>query len=878
MSTDPQEIIAQAIQSARYNEAVVVTITGDDGTNNNNNKNNNNELQQPREIVLVACLDAENGGIIWKDAASTSTSSTATDDHDDDVGIIRHLRTKRWALPMLNDHRRNDMYNTAIRSACRQKVAEKNNQKANDASSSNDNETFIRILDIGSGSGLLAMMGAKHTLDAINEEEEEEEGKVGKPNNLIDNVRVTSVEMASAMARLARMTIKANDLNDNIKVVENHSMHEYFSLDQKADICTSELLESGLLGEGVLPSIRDAWSRHLKDDAVVIPRRARVFAVLVGGLLPLDGSVMNDVNKTNTKLNAASAFYGPDLESFQQASGGVCLSTTANNNVCPLLGRQNKSGDAAAESNTEGILVSLHASSMLDENYNEPLSNGLTDYNDYKLISRTFEENTNSQKHRGIRPLCDPQIVLDFDFASGLEALPPSTGQSFSKQIMATSDGHCSGVLFWWELDLGDSDDSMYSTKPIGFFSDSDDSNNWQDHWQQNLFLFGDTNEHKLVRGCEVQVNVSHDDTSISFAMQGQKTNQNDDTSRQAQRRRLNQGEPTMNRHISPTRALQLNDVSRTRTLRDAILYALETKGMDAPLLDLSDMGVCALIAAAAGATKVTSLESSSGGMPTLAATIAQIGNNRNFQIIQAQAEHVTNSYIVGEVADIVAAEPYYELLEGWHLQEAINYFHLVRSMKQKGLISPNSISIPSVACLMAVVVEFEDFSNAYGRVGDSMERVAGFDHTPVNFFGDRYHTYDVSLPVSEYKYKSLSDTFCVAKLMYDEDKVEAAGDKDDGWSIAKITRPGNCQAVIFYLDYLCRVPKEKATHQKDGLCYASITTASASHRQVVRKLQVSTVVTEADVQKGATFFCKASFDDDTNGIEDHLFAFKIVK
>lgn len=259
--------------------------------------------------------------------------------------------------------------------------------------------------------------------------------------------------------------------------------------------------------------------------------------------------------------------------------------------------------------------------------------------------------------------------------------------------------------------------------------------------------------------------------------------------------------------------------------------------------------------------------------MPTLAATIAQVGNNFGIQIIQAQAEHVTNSYILGQIAEVVTAEPYYEMLEGWSLQEALNYYHLVRSMKERGLISPTSISVPSVAVIMAVVVEFDDFSNAYGQVGDSEEKVLGcFDHTPVNFFGNRYHTYDVSLPVSEYKYKALSDPFCVAKLLYDEVKMKSAESAG-----GKMIRAGNCQGVIFYVDYLCRVSKEKATHHEDGAHYVTITTSSAYHRQVVRKLQACTVATEADVQKGAMCFCKASFDD-IDGIEDHSFAFKIVK
>ena len=123
------------------------------------------------------------------------------------------------------------------------------------------------------------------------------------------------------------------------------------------------------------------------------------------------------------------------------------------------------------------------------------------------------------------------------------------------------------------------------------------------------------------------------------------------------------------------------------------------------------------------------------------------------------------------------------------------------------------------------------------------------------------------------YKDNVLSDPICVAKLLYDEVKMEA-GD----WASGNITRPGKCQGVVFYLDYLCCVSKEKGTHQKNGMHYATITTSSSSNRQVVRKLQCSTVVTEADVQKGTKLFCKASFEDDMNGIEDHSFEFKIEK
>jgi len=309
---DAEAIIGSAIQSARYNEAVVVNVNkSDDDTS---------------EIVLVACLDHDNGGIVWKNAnicgdvatdiTSTTSNNTAATSYQEDIGIVRHLRTKRWVLPMLNDHRRNKLYNFAIRDA--KKVV----QRRIDSSGKEGEDSTIRILDIGSGTGLLAMMGARYTLDAIQEHQQQQVDDTSCEQSM--KVNVTGVEMASAMARLGRMSIKENDLSNHIKIVEQHSTDSTFQIDDgrffgedikgnntnqpKADICTSELLESGLLGEGVLPAMRDAWIRHLKPDAIVVPKRACVYAVLVEGM-PIKNNNGNGIqNNKETTLNAATAW------------------------------------------------------------------------------------------------------------------------------------------------------------------------------------------------------------------------------------------------------------------------------------------------------------------------------------------------------------------------------------------------------------------------------------------------------------------------------------------------------------------------------------------------------------------------------------------
>ncbi len=920
-SDELQATLSAAIQSARYNEAVVVTVNNDDCSSSN-------------EIVLVACLDQENGGIIWKNCAAVdgdgagggagdgdgdgdgddvsataaaAVSKCGSNKFRDDPGIVRHLRTKRWALPMLNDHRRNSLYEIAIRQAtlemCKRRAIEHAN-KSNVDSNIND-ETTIRILDIGSGTGLLAMMGAKYVDDA--------QQFIAEPEHK-QNVHVTSVEMASAMARLARMTIEENGMSDKISVVEHHSTDSDFQMDdtrfvqntavnstpplhedtnpttnsakrvkvgveenpnEKADICTSELLESGLLGEGVLPSIRDAWERHLKSDAIVIPQRARVYAVLIEGLPIITTSTDGAANNhADTTVNAATAFFGPELHAFHKASGGVWLSTVAssptNANRGALLG--------SSHDEVGGVTIPLHANAMLHKDYNGDFSG-----NDIAGISRG--------DYRRIRPLTAPIEVLDFVF-SDKDALPPPSGRSTIKDVYPTADGTCDGVLFWWELDS----DSTYSTIPIGYLDieaekpiGCTDESHWQDHWQQVLFVFGDGHlsesagrMRKLRVGQPVELVTSHNDESISFSITTTPTMNPSESfagieSRQLDERHGTIMNPLINQHISTTRALQLNDSSRTSTLRAAIQYCIDTTGRDAPLLDVSDMGLCAMIASVLGARKVTSLESSSGSLPRVAATVAQIGNglpqsNAGFQIIQAQTEHLLSEHILGGAAEIVFAEPYYEMLEGWHLQEALNYCYTVCSLKKRGVVSSTALSVPAYANVMVCVVECDQFCTAYGHVGSSTTNiVAGFKHSTVNHFGNRYHEYDVSLPLWQYRYKPLSKPTCVARIPYEgtNPTIESTG------GASEITATGHAQAVVIWVDYACRT--NKTSHQdKTEENFDIISTASSSHRQLIRKMSQPFAINEDDVKAGAKFYCRASFGKISDGIEDHSFTFDI--
>ena len=92
------------------------------------------------------------------------------------------------------------------------------------------------------------------------------------------------------MAELAKQVISANPPSKcQIRVVPKSSMElvvdptagDCHHLPAKVDIVVSEILDHGLIGEGLIPTMRHAFEHLLQPGAVVVPARAVVFAQLV---------------------------------------------------------------------------------------------------------------------------------------------------------------------------------------------------------------------------------------------------------------------------------------------------------------------------------------------------------------------------------------------------------------------------------------------------------------------------------------------------------------------------------------------------------------------------------------------------------------------
>jgi hypothetical protein len=146
------------------------------------------------------------------------------------AGELLSREVARWHFTIVADERRNRAYDAAIRAAVK---------------------PGMRVLDIGAGTGLLAMMAAR-----------------------AGAAEVISCEMNATIAEAAQEIVRANGLADRVRVIAKHSQKlEPEELGGPVDVLVSETISNDVVAQLWLPALEDARKRLCKPDAQVIPSR-----------------------------------------------------------------------------------------------------------------------------------------------------------------------------------------------------------------------------------------------------------------------------------------------------------------------------------------------------------------------------------------------------------------------------------------------------------------------------------------------------------------------------------------------------------------------------------------------------------------------------
>ena len=143
-----------------------------------------------------------------------------------------------WHGTIVIDRARNEAYDAALRRAI---------------------VPGARVLEVGTGTGILGMMAAR-----------------------AGAAEVVTCEVNPVIAERARQIVAQNGYGDRVRVVAKHSseLRIGVDLDGPADVFVSEIISGSLLNEAVLPVVEDVVPRLLRPGAAVIPYRGAIRVAL----------------------------------------------------------------------------------------------------------------------------------------------------------------------------------------------------------------------------------------------------------------------------------------------------------------------------------------------------------------------------------------------------------------------------------------------------------------------------------------------------------------------------------------------------------------------------------------------------------------------
>ncbi len=597
-------------------------------------------------------------------------------------------------------------------------------------------------------------------------------------------------ELFEPLAELATSIAAANGL---ASIVDTHACRSDewmraapMSNDAKADILVTEILDSELLGEGIIPSIRDAHARLLCTDRppVVIPAAATVWAQL------FECATLRDMHCTDASINIPGCNEPLRLNpQHSRGSDGMPCSGS----VAPISVHIDRLGAA------------------------------------YKTLSAPFVA-----------------VSLDFHHipASSVHVKQcTDVDDAGSATIRIIANGTCHGICFWWDLALDATEPAnIISTRPFGAGADSaapdmftadvrmqrcsndplscaavsDDAipRSWRDHWVQSVRFVASA--FTVVAGDRVPVASMHDDYAVWFDV-GQPLSQGDAPSKSlplvtspacAASSSIHSEQPVCTCGVHATcpswRIWQRSqDTERWQTFVQACSRALSAVEAltqrpygDASVVSLSDGSIPALIAAACGSelTRVHSIENHSVTNANMAETL--IKQNRlgsRVSVLRCAAEDVSLARLglSSRAFDLVVAEPHFESAElPWH---HLYVWYATTALRQRGLLSAACRIMPCRASIRCRLVALPQLSHSFAHVS----LVEGIDLALFNRVKPE-SAFIAAYPLWMYDSRALSDDIdlCAIDLTRDVCDFEASG------VFQTKAVQGTAHGVVLWLDW----------------------------------------------------------------------------
>lgn len=355
---------------------------------------------------------------------TTGKMEWVVEDNDYDM---RNEIARSAYTDMLHDNERNKKYYQATVKAVRRLK---------------DRGKKIHMLDIGTGTGLLAMMAVRSGADGS-----------------------TACEAFGPIANVAKKIVEKNGFGEKISVIGKRSTDLELKKDghilSRANLLVTELWDTELIGEGALPTLRDACCRLLEPDFVSVPAAATVYAQVVG----------------------SESLWNMHQLDAKQISDDLDVTLPTDMEEC---------------GGTAGVF-DLHVDELLN-NEIHILSAPVP------VLRFDFCNNFASEKSDCINSVSIPgaQDKMDSD----------QTVSQYCAQTSVTQSGvsHC--IIMWWTLHM-DIDGEITLTTAPRWANPKGVNRQWRDHWMQAVYFF--KRPLCVQEGDTLNIQCCHDDYSIWF-------------------------------------------------------------------------------------------------------------------------------------------------------------------------------------------------------------------------------------------------------------------------------------------------------------------------------------------------------------------------